>query len=103
MGSHDATIETLEGTVFLDLKTVQVNGGVRRKLNIRNVFFHGFLGKIRTIYYWLRLRRDLSFKGYLELPVRYVVEDFDMYYNIDAEAELTLLLEQEANENKEKN
>lgn len=89
---------------FLDLKTVDITGGKTTKMTVRNMFYKGFLGKIRTIYYWLTFRRYLSFKKYLNLPVRYKVEEVDIqsYHSIDAEAELTTLLEQEANENKKK-
>lgn len=100
MGSPDGKI----GDVFLDMKTVQVSGGKGIKMTVRNMFYLGFIGKFKTIYYWLRYNRNLAFKEYLNTPVKYVIEDFEMhaYHDINAEAELTKLLAEQTNENEKK-
>jgi len=101
MGSPDAEIKTPHGTIYLDLKTVIVKGGVSRKMTVRNVFYVGVIGKIKTIYYWLRYHRKNTFKDYLDSPVRYEVDkniNLHCYHNIDAEAELRQMLENANNE-----
>ena len=39
----------------LKLETVEVKGGEKIKLTVRNVFYRGFIGKLKTIWYWLYL------------------------------------------------
>lgn len=85
-----------------ELQSIEVKGGEKIKLTVRNVFYRGFVGKIKTVWYWLTIdkNRKLTFNEYLNLPVNYVMElpeGVNAYHDIDAEAELVKLLTEDIN------
>ncbi len=82
-------------TINLQLTTVKIKGGEIKQLNVRNCFYYGVIGKIKTIYYWLKNNRDKSFKEYLNSPVKYVIGEPEIYMHPDCEKELEELLIQE--------
>jgi hypothetical protein len=88
--------------ISLKLESVQVKGGITKKLCVRNVFYVGVIGKLKTIWFWLKYNRDQSFKSYLDSPIKHSVDynsaKLHCYHSINAEAELTELLENERNE-----
>ena len=83
--------------IDLKLTTKIVKGGLNKKMTVENMFYIGFFGKLKTVYYWLVYNRDKSFKEYLNSPVIYHVElcDLHCYHSIDAEEELAKLLLEE--------
>jgi len=83
--------------INIKLTEVEVKGGVKRKMTVRNMFYRGFKGKISTIWAWFRWHNHQSWSEYLDSPVTYEVElgDVSFYHDIDAEKELTKLLEDE--------
>ena len=86
--------------INLTLKTIEVKGGQTIKMTVRNMFYVGFIGKLKTFYFWLSLHRDKTFKEYLDSPVKYVVDmgELNSFHSIDAEDELTELLKNEIDE-----
>ena len=83
------------GELNLKLETKEVKGGEIKKLTVKNVFYKGFWGKLKTFYYWFSNKNGLSFKEYLDFKVTYEIlppKDIDSYYNIEAEDELKQLL-----------
>lgn len=89
--------------INLELESYIVSGSTRPlRMTVRNVFYQGFLGKLKTIWVWLRYHRDKSFKEYLAFPITYLIgfPDVHAYHSIDAEKELTELLEKQVNTNK---
>ena len=83
--------------IDLKLETVEVKGGKTIPLTVRNVFYKGFWGKLRTRINWF-LKGELTFQEYLDSPVTYervLAEDIHTFHGIDAEAELTKLLNEE--------
>ena len=100
MGTPDGHIETPQGTVYLDLKTVHVQGKSRplptvRELNPR------FPRKLKKK---LKKYHGDNYHNWLNSPIRYVVnfDESNIYYHEDAEKELTeLLLKELGHENNE--
>ena len=88
--------------INLKLKTIEVKGGTTIKLTVRNIFYQGIIGKIRTLVTWLRYHRHKTLKEYLNSPVTYKVEmsDIHCYHDINAEAELTAMLQQDVKDGK---
>jgi hypothetical protein len=85
--------------IDLNLETVEVKGGKSIPLTVRNVFYKGFWGKLMTRINWF-LRGEMTFQEYLDSPVTYeraLAEDIDTFHGIDAEAELTKILNEELN------
>lgn len=81
--------------INLQLTTKVIKGGTTKKLTVRNMFYVGIIGKIKTIFYWLIYHsKTKTFKEHLNSPVTWSYEIGDIYYNadIDAEKELTDLL-----------
>jgi len=84
--------------INIKLETVEVKGGEIIKMTVRNMFYRGFKGKVHTFVIWLFYKRGVTFKEYLDSPVKYVVElpkDIECYYDIDSEKELIELLKNE--------
>jgi len=86
--------------INLKIETKEVKGGVKKQLTVRNTFYIGFIGKIKTMWYWVITHRKKfkTFKEYLDSPVTYVIDyntDIHAYHSIDAEAELSKILLEE--------
>lgn len=99
-------LKTESQTINLKLNTIEVKGGIRLKLTVRNVFYVGFFGKIRTYLIWLFKKKNMTFGEYLDSPVNYVMEppsQIDAYHHIDAEKELEELVKQELNNERKGN
>jgi len=85
--------------INIKLKTITVTGGKPIKMTVRNMFYVGFFGKLKTLwhYYWYK-SETMSWKSYLNQPVTYKRElnqDLSAFHSIDAEVELTKILEHE--------
>jgi hypothetical protein len=90
----------MSNEIDIKIETVEVKGGEPIPLTVRNVFYKGFFGKIRTFFTWALYHWEDSFSEYLDSPVTYtreLPEDIDTYHGIDAEAELTKILVEEVN------
>lgn len=86
--------------INIKVTSVEVKGGKSIKMTVRNIFYRGFWGKIRTVFTWLFYQRGVTFKEYLDSPVTYervMPPDIETYHNIDAEEELIKLLNNEQN------
>jgi len=104
MGTPDGHIETPQGTVFLDLKTVDVQCKSRplrtvRELNPR------FPRKLKKK---LKKYHGDNYYNWLNSPIKWVLDteslDIYSYHSADAEKELTDMLEKEVqNENNKRN
>jgi len=84
--------------INIKVKSFTVTGGEPIKMTVRNMFYRGFKGKIKTIWTWIRHHRDKSFKDYLNTPVKWtrtLPNDVNSYHGIDAEEELKKLLEED--------
>jgi hypothetical protein len=82
----------------LKLECRTITGGKIIKMTVRNMFYVGFIGKIKTILVWVFYKRGISFRAYLDTPVTYKVEmdELHCYHHIDAEKELEELLKEQA-------
>lgn len=92
--------------INLKITSVEVKGGKPIKMTVRNMFYRGFTGKIRTFVTWLIYMRGVTFKEYLDSPVTWkpiLAKDISAYHDIDAERELEELLKQEIDETTNKN
>jgi hypothetical protein len=81
--------------INVNVVTTTITGGKIIKLTVRNMFYVGIIGKIKTIFVWLFYKRGISFSDYLNSPVTYTMQmddDIHCYHNIDAEKELEQLL-----------
>ena len=80
--------------ININVVTKTITGGKIIKLTVRNMFYVGIIGKIKTILVWLFYKRGISFRDYLSSPVTYTIEmdELHCYHNIDAEKELEQLL-----------
>lgn len=85
--------------ITIKLESKIVTGGKNIKMTVRNMFYHGFFGKINVIWNWYWYRSyNTSFLAYLDEPVTYSIgcaQDLSAFHNIDAEAELSELLQKE--------
>ena len=86
--------------IDLKLKTIEVKSGTTYKLTVRNVFYVGVIGKIKTFFIWLFYKKNQTFKEYLESRVEVIYDQNDInsahaYHSIDAEKELTKILTEE--------
>ncbi len=101
MGSPDAFIETPQGTIFLDLKTIQVEAKSMSLRTIRDMHPR-FPRKLKKR---LKAYHGDNYKNWLNSQIKWIPElnsDIYSYHNADAEKELTqLLLDNESNENKQ--
>ena len=100
MGSPDGTIETPQGTVFLDIKTVNLVGGSRPMRSIGE-WHPRFPRKLKKR---LKEYHGENYKNWLNSPIKWVsepVSNIYSYHNVDAEKELTQLLKD--NEDNETN
>ena len=89
--------------INIKLTSVEVKGGKTIKMTVRNMFYRGFFGKIRTFVTWLFYMRGVTFKEYLDSPVTWepiLANDVSVYHNINAEKELIKILEDENNKSK---
>jgi len=84
--------------IDLKVETRTITGGKIIKMTVRNMFYVGFIGKIKTILVWFFYKRGISFRDYLDTPVTYRVEmdELHCYHHIDAEKELEELLKEQA-------
>ena len=83
--------------INIKMTSVEVKGGKTIKMTVRNMFYVGFIGKIKTILVWVFYKRGISFRAYLNSPVTYRVEmdELHCYHHIDAEKELEELLKEQ--------
>jgi len=86
--------------VSFKLDEVTVKSEVRKiKMTVRNMFYVGFLGKVRTMWIWYWYWSDTeSWLTYLDSPITYtreLPEDVTMYHGIVEQAELLRLLSEE--------
>jgi hypothetical protein len=92
-------MERMTPELKIKLETKTVKSEVRElRLTVRNTFYVGFIGKIKTMWYWLISEEELTFKEYLDKPVTYTrvpPEEMHCYMNIDAEKELEEMLKKE--------
>ena len=99
MGSPDGTIETPQGTMFLDLKTVEIQAKSRSLRSIRDMHPR-FPRKLKKR---LKEYHGENYKNWLNSPIKWVPElnaDIYSYHSVDAEEELTkMLLDELNNEN----
>jgi hypothetical protein len=98
MGTPDVILETPEGTVYLDLKTVHVQCKSRPLPTVRE-WNPRFPRKLKKK---LKKYHGENYHNWLNSPIRYVVnfDESNIYYHKDAEKELTEMLEKELqNEN----
>lgn len=98
MGSPDITNETPEGTVFLDLKTIQIPCRTRPLRSICNIHSR-FPRKLKKR---LKEYHGYNYKNWLNSPIKWVPvlnADIYSYHNVDAEKELTQFLKDGENEN----
>lgn len=104
MGSPDGHIETPQGTILVDIKSIEIKGESRplptvKELNPR------FPRKLKKK---LKKYHGENYHNWLNTPIRFVVDienlDIYSYHSADAEEELTKLLELEVqNENNQEN
>jgi len=84
--------------IKIDIETITVKGGVR-KMTVRNMFYKGFWGKLKCMWYWYWYRSyTISWSSYLNSSVTWEREfpkEIERYNGIDIEAELTAMLQQE--------
>ena len=100
MGTPDGHIENPEGTILLDLKTIEVKGGMRPMPTVRE-WNPRFPRKLKKK---LKKYHGDNYHNWLNSPIRYVVnfDESNIYYHEDAEKELTeLLLKELGHENNE--
>lgn len=89
--------------INIKLTSVEVKGGKTIKMTVRNMFYRGFIGKIKAFVTWLFYMRGVTFKEYLDSPVTWkpiLAKDVSSYHNIDSEEELIKMLEDENNKSK---
>jgi hypothetical protein len=87
--------------IDIKLTSVEVKGGKTIKMTVRNMFYRGFKGKIRTFVTWLFYKRGVTFNEYLDSPVTWKPElamDVSAYHDINSEKELSEFLEMNAQE-----
>lgn len=103
MGTPDVKIETPQGTVFLDLKTVHVQGKTRPLPTVRE-WNPRFPRKLKKK---LKKYHGENYYNWLNLSVKWVPElnsNIYSYHNVYTEKELTQLLNETINnENNKKN
>jgi hypothetical protein len=78
------------------MEIIEVKSKSRKIRTIRNTYYKGVLGKLRTICVWLVNYRDVTLTEFLDSRLTYKVElpkDIDAYHGIDSEQELTTLKE----------
>ena len=86
--------------INIQTKTINVESCVK-KMTIRNMFYRGFWGKIKTIYYWIiwiSSNQGKTFKEYLDSPVTYVREfdgNINAFHSLECEKEIEDLLLEE--------
>lgn len=89
--------------INIKLTSVEVKGGKTIKMTVRNMFYRGFKGKVRTFVTWLFYKRGVTFNEYLDLPVTWkpeLAKDVSTYHDINAEKELIKMLEDENDKSK---
>ena len=103
MGTPDGHIENPEGTVLIDLKTIEVKGGTRPLPTVRE-WNPRFPRKLKKK---LKKYHGDNYHNWLNSPIRYVIDtenlDIYSYHSADAEKELTELLEKELGHENNKN
>jgi len=91
--------------IDLKVETKTIKGGKTYKMTVRNMFYHGFRGKITCMWLWLiHLSSKETFKEYLDSYATYKMEydpDINAYHSIDAEKTLADLLIKELEKLKE--
>lgn len=98
MGTPDVTIENPEGTIFLDLKTIEV-ACKSRSLRTIGELHPRFPRKLKKK---LKAYHGENYKNWLNSPIKWVPElnaDIYSYHSADAEEELTRLLDEINHEN----
>ena len=84
--------------IDIKLDTKFVEGGQVFHMTVRNMFYRGFFGKLKTIYYWIISDKGKTFKEYLDSPVTYVREfdgNVNAFHSLECEKDLEALLIEE--------
>lgn len=98
MGTADVIIKNQDGTVFLDLKTIEIPCKSRSLRTIRDMHPR-FPRKLKKR---LKEYHGENYKNWLNSPIKWVPElnaDIYSYHNVDAEKELAQLLKDNQDEN----
>lgn len=97
MGSADIIMETPQGPVMFDVKTIEVQS-LMRSLRTVSDFNPRFPRKFKKK---LKKHFGRNYSAWLKSPMKWVVNDKNLdiysYHNVDAEKELTELLKNETN------
>ena len=83
--------------INIQTKTIDVKSCVKQ-MTVRNMFYRGFFGKLKTIYYWIISGKGKTFKQYLDSPVTYVREfdnNVNAFHSLECEKEMEMLLSEE--------
>lgn len=81
----------------LKLETFTVVGETKKmSLTRRKLFYKGFFGKLKCLFFWLAFRdetKEKNFKQWLDEPLAYSIENPNAHFGVNCDKQIEIALE----------